>query len=164
MDRGILNSSVWYDRDVRDVFITTLLMATLHETTEPMPQLEVNSLKDTGWSVPPGWYGLVEAAGVGIVARAGIDRNDGMNALVKMGEPEPESRDDDFDGRRLVRVKGGYIVLNYVRYLEKDHGSAERQKRYRLRKLAKQLETKGTDDAEIARLARGALRERTDET
>jgi hypothetical protein len=42
-----------------------------------------------------------------------------------------ESRTPDFDGRRLVRVDGGYVALNFAKYREKDHTAAERSKRYR---------------------------------
>ena len=134
LDCGILNSTLWVEREPRDVFITALLMAEPHEVVAPMPQYEVRSLTKTGFQVPPGWYGFVQAAGPGIVRRALSELEAGMDALEKLGSPDLESRSSDFEGRRLVRVDGGYIVLNYMKYREKDATSADRSKRYREKK------------------------------
>lgn len=57
-----------------------------------------------------------------------------MAALKKLTEPEPESRSQDFEGRRMVRIDGGYVILNFMKYRDKDHTGAERAKRYRERK------------------------------
>lgn len=158
LDGGILNSTLWLDRDARDVFITALLMAEPHELRGPTPQLEVASIEPTGWQVPPGWYGFIPAAGVGILARAGVSPDIGIPALVRMGRPEPESRSSAFDGRRLVRVDGGFVVLNYLKYRERDYTAAERQARWRARKT-----TARTGEAvEDARLGRLAARETSD--
>lgn len=134
LDTGILNSTLWVDRDVTQIFITALLMAEPFEVRSPLEQLEVRSLTFTGFSVPPGWYGLVPAAGVGIIRRALMDQESGYIALEKLGSPETESRSNDFEGRRLVRVDGGYVVLNYMKYRDKDHTAAERQRRMRARR------------------------------
>jgi len=139
LDCGILNSTLWVERESRDIFITALLMAQPFEVKEPMEQLEVGEIRPTGFVVPPGWYGFVEAAGPGIVRRALADMKDGMEALRKLGEPDSESRSSEFDGRRLVRVNGGYIVLNYMKYRDKDATSAVRSARYRERKKVAEL-------------------------
>ena len=134
LDCGILNSTVWAESVMRDVFITALLMAEPYVTDEPLPQLHVRTMEQTGWCVPPGWYGFIAAAGIGILARALItDREAGLEALMRLGEPEQESRSQDFDGRRLIRVNGGYIALNFDKYRQRDETGAERQKRYRKR-------------------------------
>ena len=133
LDCGILNSTLWSEKECREVFLTALLMAEPHELTEPAPQIAVDSLQTTGFVVPPGWYGFIPAAGVGILHRAGIDREAGIEALRQLGEPESTSRTPDFEGRRLVRVAGGYIVLNYMKYRDRDYTSAQRSKRYRER-------------------------------
>ena len=138
LDCGILDSTLWVDRTLRDVFLTALLMAEPFETTAPLPQIEVKSLNLTGWAVPPGWYGLVPAASVGIIHRAMIDdREAGLTALTTLGEPEENSRSKDFDGRRLVRVNGGFIVLQWEKYRERDYTTADRSKRYRERKASR---------------------------
>jgi hypothetical protein len=133
LDCGILDSTLWFERECREVFLTALLMAEPFELKEPTPQICVNSLALTGWIVPVGWYGFVSAAGVGIVYRAGVAQEVGIEALIRLGEPEKGSRSPEYDGRRLVRVEGGYIILNYIKYRERDYTMAERSRRYRQR-------------------------------
>jgi len=148
LDCGILDSTLWADRDAKDLFITALLMAVPYELVDPMEQIEVRSLTKTGFVVPPGWYGLVRAAGSGIVRRHGMEIEAGMTALERLGSPEPDSRTPDFDGRRIVRIDGGYIILNFQKYRDKDHTAADRSKRYRERKSKAQIrrEKKVYDD------------------
>lgn len=129
----MLDSTTWHDFDARTVFVTALLMAVPREAVDPLPQIAVRSLDPTGWSVPPGWYGFIESAGSGIVYRAGIELERGLAALERLAAPESESRSQAFDGRRLARVEGGYIVLNYMKYREKDSTNAERSRRWRQR-------------------------------
>jgi len=132
------------------VFITALLMAEPFEVTDPTPQIAVNSLDLTGWMVPPGWYGFVPAAGIGIIHRAGLDEDRGRAALELLGSPEVSSRSPEHDGRRLVRVDGGYLVLNFIKYREKDSTTAERSRRWRERQKAKNSETTATRDSDTA--------------
>jgi hypothetical protein len=136
LDCGMLRSTIWFDRDAREVLITALLMAEPLELTVERPQLEVMSLSETGWRVPVGWYGFVGAAGVGIVHAAGVEQARGMAALERMGKPEPDSRSKEFDGRRMIRIDGGYVILNFMRYRDRDYTSAERSRRYRQRKAS----------------------------
>ena len=133
LDCGILDSTLWIERECREVFITSLLMGLPIELTEPMAQIAIGSLDHTGFTVPPGWYGFVAASGPGIVRRALVDHDVGMIALAKLGDPDPESRSKDFEGRRLIRVDGGFIILNFMTYREKDASNADRQKRWRQR-------------------------------
>lgn len=136
LDCCILDSTLWLQRAERELFITALLMAVPYELKTPINQLKVDAIEETGFTVPRGWYGMVESSGPGIVHRAGMEKEVGMKALASLGDPEADSRTPDFEGRRMVRVDGGYIILNYTKYREKDHTSAERSKRYRER-LAK---------------------------
>jgi len=134
LDCGILTSTIWDDYEARIVFLTALLMAEPREFTEPVPQIHVRRLEGTGWSAPPGWYGFVAAAGSGIVRRAGgMSPEDGLAALERLGSPEQESRSQEHDGRRLIRVNGGYLVLNYDKYRERDYTAADRVRRWRER-------------------------------
>ena len=137
LDCGILDSTIWPDREAREIFITALLMAKPHELFEGTPQIHVQTLDPTGFEVPAGWYGFIGAAGTGIIRRAGIDMEAGIAALERLGAPEMESRTPEFEGRRLVRINGGYIALNYHKYREKDHTAAIRAKRYRASKKKK---------------------------
>lgn len=133
LDCGILDSTLWVNRDCREVFITALLMAEPQEFLEPVKQIEVDTLGFTGWAAPAGWYGFVPAAGIGIVRRAGIEQEAGLVALRRLSSPETESRNPEHEGRRLIRMNGGYIILNYMRYRDRDYTGAERSKRYRER-------------------------------
>jgi hypothetical protein len=141
LDTGILNSTIWFDREAREVFITALLLSEPYVTDKPLLGIEVGSLNPNGFTVPPGWYGFVSAAGPGIVHRAGVDPVDGMEALKRLCAPEQESRGKEFEGRRLQRVDGGYIVLNYMKYRERDYTNAERQKRWRQRNAVTKQES-----------------------
>lgn len=134
LDTGILRSTLWVERDLREIFITALLMAEPFELESAASQIEVRTLKETGFLVPPGWYGLVPAAGVGIIYQARVGQEAGLLALEQLGNPDLESRTKAFDGRRLVRVDGGFLVLNYMIYRDKDHGAAERMRKLRARR------------------------------
>ena len=146
LDCGILDSTIWLDRAARELFITALLMATPLELRNSAKQIKVRSLDETGFIVPPGWYGFVEASGSGIIHRSGMDTETGMAALERLGEPEMESRTPDFDGRRLVRIDGGFIALNFAKYREKDHTSAERSRRYREKNQGRRRRKLNTGD------------------
>jgi hypothetical protein len=137
IDTKILDSSLWVDREIRDIFLTALLMAVPYEIAEPLPQLKVDSLEETGFIVEPGWYGFVAAAVPGLIHRALLTQEEGLKGLRALGEPDMESRSPEFDGRRLVRVNGGFVVLNFMRYRDRDTTNAERQRRFRQREKAK---------------------------
>lgn len=146
LDCGLLDSSLWPDREARELFITALLMAVPFELKEATAQLEVRTLEKTGFEVPAGWYGFIGSAGSGIIRRAGMEMEAGLAALERLGSPEFESRTPDFEGRRLVRVDGGYVALNYSKYREKDHTAAARSKRYRQNKGNSKRQKKVSDD------------------
>lgn len=131
LDTTILRSTIWFDREAREIFITALLLAEPRTVSESVAQLEADSLEETGWRVPPGSYGFVESSGPGLANLAGVEWARALAALKRLGSPEPESRSQEFEGRRLVRVNGGYIALNFTKYREKDHTATERSKRYR---------------------------------
>lgn len=134
LDTRILDSTLWLDAPASRVFITALLMAEPWDLTEPMAQIEVRGLKPTGFVVPAGWYGFIPAAGIGIIRRSMLSDVEGYAALEALGSADPESRSPEFEGRRLVRVDGGYIILNFIKYRDRDYGAADRMKRLRERK------------------------------
>lgn len=151
LDTGILNSTLWIERDQRELFITALLMAEPREFQNPTRQIKIGVLEWGDFEAPPGWYGFVPAASVGIIRRAGVDAEPGMEALRKLGEPEPESRSKEFEGRRMIRVDGGFLILNYMKYRDKDHTAAERQQRLRDRRKVLRSVTSRRDDAQSQR-------------
>ena len=134
LDCGILDSTIWFDRNAREIFLTALLMAGPMTFEEPVEEIAVRSTEPTGWSAPPGEYGFVSAASQGIIRRAGLEQEDGLAAMERLAAPDENSRTPDFEGRRLIRVDGGYVVLNYMRYRDKDYTTAERSRRYRKNK------------------------------
>lgn len=143
LDCTILRSTIWMDRPAREVFITALLMAEPREFTESVEQLRVGAIEPTGWSAPPGWYGFVPAAGPGIVGAALLPQDEGMAALERLGSPDPESRSQAHGGRRMIRIDGGYLVLNYMKHRDKDHTSPLRSARYRERLKQRHAESQG---------------------
>jgi len=152
LKKSILNSTVWMDRDVRDVWITALLMADLHELREPTPTIRVASLQRDPFVVPAGWYGFVPAASTGIIRMAGMPTKAGMKALQTLASPDPESRTPDHGGRRLVRVDGGFIVLTYDKHRQKDETAAERMRRYRDRTRAPVTPSQRVTDRNVTHL------------
>lgn len=134
LDCGMVDSTIWIDREAREIFITALLMASPHEFSEALPQLKVDVIEPTGYTVPPGWYGFVAAAGPGIVRRASVPLDAGIEALKRLGNPDPASRSQEFDGRRMIRIDGGYLILNFMKYRDRDYGAAERMRKLRARK------------------------------
>ena len=125
LDCGLLDSSLWIDRNLRDVFITALLMAEPKEFSEPQRQIEVDTLNFTDFVAPPEWYGFCPAAGSGIVRRALVEPTAGMEALKQLGSADPESRNKKFDGRRMIRVNGGFLILNYMDFRDQDYTNSD---------------------------------------
>lgn len=148
LDCGILDSTLWFDNDARNIFITALLMAEPFVLKEPTVTYEVCAIKETGFVVPPGWYGFIRAAGPAIVRRAGLDQKAGSAALKRLASPEAESRSPDFEGRRLVRIDGGYLILNFQKYRDKDYGAAERMRLWRQRQKEIRYGDRVTRDAD----------------
>ncbi len=133
LDTKILNSTTWMDPDACKVFITALLLAEPFEVREPMQTINVYDTNPAEFVVPVGWYGFVPAAGPAIVHQAMIEDEAGMAALQRLANPDPGSRTPAHEGRRLVRIAGGFIVLNYIAHRDRDHSVAERQARFRAR-------------------------------
>jgi hypothetical protein len=134
LDTSILDSTLWLDTAASRVFLTALCMAQPYDFPEPMEQLEVRTLEKTGFVVPPGWYGWIAAAGTGIIRRSMLSDIEGYAALEALGKADRESRSPEFEGRHLVRVDGGYIVLNFMKFRDRDYGAADRMRRLRERK------------------------------
>jgi len=155
---GILDSSLWLgSEELRLVLLTSLLMAQPVEFTEPVREIAFDSLEMTGYEVPPGWYGWVDAAAPAIVARANVNHERGTEALRQLTLPESASRSAEFDGRRMVRVNGGFLILNFMRFRDHDATAKDRMKRLRQRAKAKRAARK----AAAERRAADPLRERS---
>ena len=133
LDSGILDSSIWIDKPARDLFITALLMATPIAIEDYRDTYNPETGERDDFKLPPGAYGFIKASGGGIIQRAGMDFKTGLEALKRLSSVDRDSRTPDHEGRRMVRVTGGYVVLNFARYRERDDTLAERQRRYRER-------------------------------
>ncbi len=134
VDSELLESSLWPLRPARDLFLTMLMMAKPIDITEPMTTYKVGSNEEAEFSIPPGTnYGFVGSSGSGIARRAVVSEEEWEEALEELAGPDLESRNPRFDGRRIARVKGGFVVLNYGEYRDKDY-STPRVQKFRERK------------------------------
>lgn len=102
LDQGILLSSIWSESpEVRVVWITLLALADQH--------------------------GMVAASATGIAKMAGLPLETVCPALDMFQAPDPHSRTPDDDGRRIARVDGGYVLLNYEKYRDAKDIEARRE-------------------------------------
>jgi hypothetical protein len=136
LDTGLLDSSLWLAPDQTRLFLAALLMAQPQEFHQPLAVLPVGSTEPTGELLEPGWYGFVPAAGPALVARTMLPLAAGMAALTALCSPDPDSRTPTNQGRRLARIDGGFVVLNYMAYRDRDYSAAERMRRLRARRKA----------------------------
>jgi hypothetical protein len=141
VDCGIVESSLYLRsrRDQRSLFLTALFKARPFELRAPSPALAIRSLDPhpSGFVVPPGWYGFVRVSPAKLLEIDGIDDADsGAPALEALADRDDDSRSREHDGRRLVRVDGGFVVLNYFVYRDRDYTAAERMRALRQRRKA----------------------------
>jgi len=106
----ILNSSIWNEDDkTRILWVTILAMSDQH--------------------------GYVEASAGALAHQARITRDEFDASILKLESPDPDSSSDDYEGRRVSKVDGGWIVLNYTKYRSKLLNTKENeQARERMRK------------------------------
>lgn len=104
---SILKSSVWDESPAtRLTWITMLLMAD----------------ED----------GFVQGVPTGIARQANVPAEECARALEVLAAPDPASQTPDHEGRRIERVDGGWMVLNYTKYREmrtRDQVKAANKKR-----------------------------------
>lgn len=140
LDCGLLKSTLWFDHEATRLFLTALLDAKPIELKEPTPTYDLDSTEPTDFVIPPGWYGLVESSAPGLIHDAMMPLEAGTAALKRLASPEAQSRTPTFAGRRLVRVSGGFVVLNFQAFRDKDYGAKDRARRYRERERARRAE------------------------
>lgn len=91
---SIVTSTIWRESDhVRLVWVTMLALSDRH--------------------------GMVEASVPGLADMARVSRSLCEDALRVLSEPDQDSRTKDLDGRRIVKVDGGWQLVNHARYREK---------------------------------------------
>lgn len=85
--------------------------------------------------------GFVHTSRVGLRQACAVTDDELTTALEVLEGPDPDSRTSDADGRRVERVEGGWVVLNYAQYRDRTTDAkakaSERQRKYRERQRAK---------------------------
>ena len=134
LDAEILSSSVWSEAaHVRLVWITLLILC------------------DT--------EGYVGAAVPGIATAAGVSLKEAEEAIAKLQAPDPYSRTQANEGRRLEVSERGWKVLNFLAHL--DRLSSERKRardrvwRYRQRAKAKETPCNDAETTEGRQSSQG---------
>ena len=79
-------------------------------------------------------HGVVEAAVPGLAHAARVSLEDCRAALEKFQNPDLESRSLAHDGRRIIKIEGGWQLLNYETYRRKL--SADERREYKASKQA----------------------------
>lgn len=106
LDGGITDSTVWFEPDpTRITWITMLAMCDQH--------------------------GYVGASIPGLAGRARVSVDDCLRALECFMAPDPYSRTQDFEGRRIAEADGGWVLLNHAKYRAKQ-SEDDRKERARL--------------------------------
>ena len=106
LDCNILDSTLWVENsDTRVVFITMLAMSDQE--------------------------GICLSTAPGIARRSNISIANVRKALSTLEAPDEDSRSINDNGRRIERIDGGYRIINYLSYRNKDHTAAARQRRHR---------------------------------
>lgn len=94
--------------------------------------------------------GFVKGVEAWLASEANVSRDECREALRTFMEPDPESQDQDFGGRRVDKVEGGWLVLNYAKYREMRTNeqmlAAQRQQRKRSRDKQIDASTVGDGD------------------
>lgn len=109
LDCGILDSSLWAESpETRCVFVTMLAMADAR--------------------------GLVRATAPGLAAKSHLPIEAVRLALEKLEAPDQDSRTLLHDGRRVERVEGGYLLLNYLKYRGMRDSEARREQNLEAKK------------------------------
>lgn len=127
--QSILNSSLMHlDSDTFKVFIVLLAMADAD--------------------------GIVRASVLAVSDRSKVDLRATERALNVFQEPDPYSTNPANEGRRLMRVKEGWLILNHQEYRERKPRSQQlanaRVAKYREKKKAEQVGTPETIETPVA--------------
>lgn len=88
----ILDSSIWMENDA-----TRLIWFTMLASMDQDGFCQFASIKN-------------------LAHRAIVKVEDAEKAVKILESPDPESSDDEYDGRRIERINGGWIVLNKKKY------------------------------------------------
>jgi hypothetical protein len=79
---------------------------------------------------------------VGFAVMARMKLEDAQQAMARLESPDPHSRTTDHEGRRMLKVDGGWLLVNYTKYREiaKKEGRREylrmKQREHRCQQLS----------------------------
>lgn len=105
LDAGIIHSSIWSDPyPARILWITMLAM------------------KDE--------TGFVAVSRPGLIRAANITPEEFNTAIQTLESPDPDSRTDDYEGRRVARIEGGWVILNHEKYRLHDEKKKDYHREY----------------------------------
>ena len=112
LDHGIVKSSIWSEPLATRILWISML-----------------AIKDEN--------GFVSASRSGMARIANITMDDFEIGIKCLESPDPDSRTTEYDGRRIEKVEGGWIILNHEKYrlhddIQRDK-TRERVRRYRER-------------------------------
>lgn len=103
--KSIITSTIWQEDDyTRLLWITMLAMSDANGTVEG--------------SIP------------GLAKMAGITIDDCKNSIKKLSSPDKYSRTQEFEGRRIKEIGGGWLILNRVKYRDKKVPRADYMRDY----------------------------------
>lgn len=60
--------------------------------------------------------GLVEISAVRVAAAAHVSEDEAKEAIKVLMSPDPHSKSQDYEGRRIEKVEGGFRIINYHKY------------------------------------------------
>ena len=88
--------------------------------------------------------GVVEASIPGLMDAARVNRVEAEEALDLLSSPDPDSRNTDYEGRRIVNIEGGWLILNHNLYRNKKSKDEqiERRKELTRKRVQKYRESK----------------------
>ncbi len=127
----IIHSTVWREpMHVKVVWITMLAMADRH--------------------------GQVFASLPGLADSAKVTLEECIEALEVFSSPDKYSRTKDYEGRRIVEIDGGWLLLNYEKFRERRDDEEQRIKtRDRVRRCREKAKALGNDVTEDVTATRG---------
>ena len=71
--------------------------------------------------------GFIEASIPGLCRLANLTREEVEASLARLEGPDPDSKNPDNDGRRIIKVQGGWTLLNYESYRNRMSDSERRE-------------------------------------
>jgi len=75
--------------------------------------------------------GVVNASASGLAPVARVTLEECEKAIDILSSPDKDSRSPEYEGRRIIKIDGGWQVINHKKYREKAKSRAEYMRQYR---------------------------------